>query len=92
MNNIYLLIIRLALYIHALRTAHEEGLAVAEEPQSICKLLDIDLEKLSEEDKVNLIDEICDSLNVLNLMRVQDLAGEKREDKLEDAKHQVIRK
>jgi hypothetical protein len=33
------------------------------EPQSICEWLDIDLNKLSSDDKITLISEIGDTLN-----------------------------
>lgn len=35
---------------------------MAEEPESVCEWLDIDLDKLSPEDKINLIGEIADEL------------------------------
>ena len=61
-----------------------------EEPQSVCEWLDIDLAKLTSDDKVNLIEEIFDTLPVQDLIRVRDLAEYKREEKLEDAKQQVL--
>jgi hypothetical protein len=55
-SNLYLLIIRIWLYIWALQTAQEKGIQMAEEPQSVCEWLDIDLAKLTSDDKVNLIE------------------------------------
>jgi DNA-binding protein H-NS len=63
---------------------------MAEEPQAVCEWLDIELDKLTSEDKLNLISGICNTLTVQDLMRVQDIAGVKRQEKLEDAKQQVI--
>jgi hypothetical protein len=51
-----------ALYIHKLLKAKDRGLLMAEEPKSVCECLDIELDKLSADDKVNLIGEICDEL------------------------------
>ena len=35
---------------------------MAEEPKSVCEWLDIELDKLSADDKINLIGEISDEL------------------------------
>jgi DNA-binding protein H-NS len=61
-----------------------------EEPKTICTLLDIDLGRLSGEDKINLISEVCDTLTVPELMAIRNIASEKRQEKLEDAKTAVI--
>jgi DNA-binding protein H-NS len=63
---------------------------MAEEPQSVCEWLDIDLNRLTPEDKINLIDEVCDELTAQQLRQVRELADQKRLEKLEDAKQQVI--
>src|SRR5687768_274197 len=60
------------------------------EAESICDWLDIDLAKLTSDDKVNLIKEIYDTLPVQDLIRVRNLAEYKREERLEDAKQQVL--
>ena len=63
---------------------------MAEEPESIVEWLDIDLERLTGEDKVNLIREICEVLNVEELRQVRSIADELSQGKLEDAKNMVI--
>jgi DNA-binding protein H-NS len=60
------------------------------EPQSVCEWLDIKLDKLSADDKMNLIGEVCDELTAQQLKQVREMADEKRLMKLEDAKQQVI--
>jgi DNA-binding protein H-NS len=70
---------------------HEEGdLIMAEEPQTICEWLDIDLDKLSADDKINLIGEISDELTAQQLIRVREMVNQKRLSKIEEAKSQVI--
>jgi DNA-binding protein H-NS len=64
---------------------------MAEKPKTICEWLDIELDNLSEEDKLNLIDEICDTLTIRHLICVQELAGIKRVKKFEGAKQQAIK-
>jgi hypothetical protein len=44
---------------------------MAEAPENVCELLDIDLDRLSGEDKVNLIREVCDVLTVEELRKVR---------------------
>ena len=63
---------------------------MAEEPQSICEWLDIDLDRLSGEDKIHLISEVCDTLTVPELMAIRNIVSEKRQEKLEDAKTALI--
>jgi len=89
MENIYLQIIQVWLYLREIQTTYAESAKMAT-AETICEWLGIDLGKLSEEDKLNLIDEVSDTLSVKSLIRMQELAGEKREEKLEDAKQQVI--
>jgi DNA-binding protein H-NS len=60
------------------------------EAASICDLLEIDLEKLSGDDKVNLIGEICDELTAQQLRTVREMADKKRLEKLDAAKAQII--
>jgi hypothetical protein len=47
---------------------------MAEEPQTICEWLDIDLGKLSDDDKITLIGEIGNTLSAQDLIRVRTLA------------------
>ncbi len=63
---------------------------MAEEPKTVCKLLDIDLDRLSGEDKINLVTELCDTLTVPELMAIRNIVSEKRQEKLEDAKTALI--
>jgi hypothetical protein len=53
-------------------------------------LLDIDLGRLSGEDKINLVTEVCDTLTVPELMTIRNIVGEKRQQKLEEAKTALI--
>ena len=73
-SNLYLLITRMWVYIWALQTAQAKGIQMAEEPQSVCEWLDIELEKLSSDDKITLIGEIGDTLSAQELIRVRTLA------------------
>jgi DNA-binding protein H-NS len=63
---------------------------MAEDPESICEWLDIELDKLSADDKRNLIGEICDTLTVPDLMVIRNIISEKWQEKLEDAKTALI--
>jgi DNA-binding protein H-NS len=63
---------------------------MAEEPKTICEWLDIDLDRLSGEEKINLISEVCDTLTVPELMAIRNIVSEKRQEKLEDAKTALI--
>src|SRR5687768_11793420 len=86
MENIYWQIIRLWLYLRVLLTEADKGVAMAEEPQSICEWLDIELNKLSIEDKINLIGEIADELTAQQLRQVREMINEKRLGKINEAK------
>ena len=59
---------------------------MAEEPQSMCEWLDIDLNKLSSDDKITLISEIGATLNAQELIRVRSLADTLRLEKMEEAR------
>jgi DNA-binding protein H-NS len=48
------------------------------------------IDKLSAEDKMNLIGEIADELTAQQLMQVREMVNEKRLSKIEEAKSQVI--
>jgi DNA-binding protein H-NS len=65
---------------------------MAEEPKTICEWLDIDLNKLSADDKINLIGEIGDTLNAQELIRVRTLADTLRLEKLEEARNALAAK
>jgi DNA-binding protein H-NS len=72
---------------------HEKGdLIMAEEPQTICEWLDIDLAKLNTDDKITLIKEIGDTLSAQDLIRVCTLADNLRLEKLEDARNALASK
>ena len=64
MENIYLQIIHLWLFIQVLITECEKDALMAEQYQSIIESLDIELDSLSAEDKINLISEIAEALTV----------------------------
>jgi DNA-binding protein H-NS len=89
MENIYVQILRLWLYIYELQSSSEKDTFVGE-PKSITEWLDIELDKLSVEDKISLIGEICDDLPAQQLRTVRELADQKRLEKLDEAKEQVI--
>ena len=63
---------------------------MAEEPKSVREWLDINLDTLTGEDKLNLISEIYEHLTAIQLRQMRDLADQKRIEKLEEAKQQVI--
>ena len=63
---------------------------MAEEPQTVCEWLDIELDKLSADDKMNLIGEIADELTAQQLLHVRELVNQKRLGKIEAAKAQVL--
>ena len=63
---------------------------MAEESKTVREWLDIDLDRLSAEDKINLISDVCDTLTVPDLMVIQNIVSEKRQEKLEDAKTTLI--
>jgi DNA-binding protein H-NS len=63
---------------------------MAEEPKSVCDGLDINLDTLTGEDKLNLIAEIYDHLTAIQLRQARDLAEQRRLEKLDEARAQVI--
>jgi DNA-binding protein H-NS len=63
---------------------------MAEESQTVAEWLDIKLEKLSPEDKINLIGELCDELTAQQLRHARELVDQKRLDKLDEARAQVM--
>lgn len=65
---------------------------MAEEPQTICEWLDIDLNKLSSDDKITLMGEIGTTLNAQELIRVRTLADNLRLEKLEEARNALASK
>jgi DNA-binding protein H-NS len=65
---------------------------MAEEPQTICEWLDIDLAKLNTDDKITLIKEIGDTLSAQDLIKVRTLADNLRLEKLEDARNALAAK
>jgi DNA-binding protein H-NS len=72
---------------------YEKGdLIMTEEPQTICEWLDIDLTRLSSDDKVTLIGEIGDTLSAQDLIRVRTLADNLRLEKLEGARNNLAAK
>lgn len=89
-SNLYLLIIRIWVYIWTLQTAQAKGIQMAEEPQSVCEWLDIELDKLSSDDKMNLIGEIADELTAQQLRSVREIINQKRLAKIDVAKEQVV--
>src|SRR5688500_7463558 len=92
MNILYLQIIQLLIYIHELLKTKEEGSIMAEEPQGMCEWLDIDLNKLSSDDKITLMGEIGATLNAQELIRVRTLADNLRLEKLEEARSALATK
>ena len=62
------------------------------EPQSICEWLEIDLTKLSSDDKITLISEIGATLNAQELIRVRSLADNLRLEKMEEARNALASK
>ena len=63
---------------------------MAEKSESFVEYFGIEIGTMSEEDKVNLIVELCDTLSAARLRQVRELAEQKRLEKLEDAKQLVI--
>ena len=60
--------------------------------ESMVAWLDINLESLSSDDKMRLIEEIYDTLTAQELMSMREIAEEKRKGKLDEAKQLVIEK
>ena len=52
--------------------------------------LDIKLDTLSSEERIRLIEEVFDTLDPLELLRVRDLAEKHRQTKIADAKAAVL--
>ena len=90
MENIYLQIIQLWLFIQALVTEREKDVLMTEQHQSDSKALDMELDSLSAEDKINLISVIADALTAQQLRVVREMVDQKRLEKLDEAKAQVI--
>ena len=63
---------------------------MAAEPESICEWLEIELDKLSDDDKLKLIGEICDDLTAQQLRLVRELAEQKRLEKRDAAIETVM--
>ena len=63
---------------------------MVEAKKSVCNWLNINLQTLTGEDKLNLIAEIFDHLTAIQLRQARDLAEKKRFEKLSEAKAQVI--
>jgi hypothetical protein len=63
---------------------------MAEEPKNVCEWLDIHLDTFTGEGKLNLIAEIYEYLTAIQLRQIRGLANQKRIEKLEEAKQQVI--
>ena len=63
---------------------------MADNNQSVSKLIGINLVNLTSADKHNLIGELLDTLTAQELRVIRDLANQKRTEKLETAKQQVI--
>jgi DNA-binding protein H-NS len=89
-DNIYFQIIRLWVYIYALSTGKTEDIFIAEEPLSVCEWLDIELSRLTPDDMIHLIGEICDELTAQQLRQARELVDRKRHDKLDEARAQVM--
>ena len=58
-----------------------------EEPENIY----IDLDRVSPEDKITFIGKIADELTAQELLQVRELVNQKRLDKIELAKAQIIK-
>ena len=63
---------------------------MAENSESFTAYFGIEVETMLDEDKIHLIGELCDTLSAARLRQVRDLAEQKRQAKLEDAKLLVI--
>jgi hypothetical protein len=89
-NNIYLQIIQVWLYLHEVLKTNQKGYGMAGKPQKVSELLDIDLAKLPNEesanDKVAEVMRIVDTLDYPELLRLRDLIGQEYTQKAEAAK------
>jgi DNA-binding protein H-NS len=88
MENIYLQIIQLWLFIQALMNEKEKQMA--QPPETMTERGGLNLEILDGDERVKLIDEICQELTVQQLKQVRELADQKRLEKIDEAKEQVI--
>jgi DNA-binding protein H-NS len=58
--------------------------------EKMTEWLDIKLDTLSSEERINLIKEICDTLTTQELLAIRDVAEQMRQRKLEDAKAALL--
>jgi DNA-binding protein H-NS len=58
--------------------------------EKITEWLDIHVDTLSSEERIRLIEEIFESLTAQELLTIRDLAEQKRQSKLEDAKAALL--
>jgi DNA-binding protein H-NS len=58
--------------------------------EKMTEWLDIKVDTLSSEERIRLIEEICDTLSAQELRRIRDLAEQKSLSKLEEAKTAVL--
>ena len=79
MENIYLHIIQIWFYIRELQTEYGKGTVMAEKP-----------DRNPPDDKITLIGEIADELTAQQLKQVRQMIEEKRREKIDEAKEQVI--
>jgi DNA-binding protein H-NS len=60
------------------------------EPQSVIEWLEIELDKLSADDKISLVMEIAETLEYPQILRIRNLLTDAYEEKAEKAKQAVI--
>jgi DNA-binding protein H-NS len=58
--------------------------------EKITEWLDIHVDTLSSEERIRLIEEVFESLTAQELLTIRDLAEQKRQSKLEDAKAALL--
>ena len=63
---------------------------MAEQTRNVRNSPEIELDNLSADDKINLIGKICDELTAQQLRVVREIVDQKRLEKVEEAKKQVI--
>ena len=90
MENIYLQIIQLWLYIQALVTEGEKDDFMTEQTRNIRNSPDTEPDNLSADGKINLISKVCDELTAQQLRVVREMVDQKRLEKIDEAKEQVI--
>jgi hypothetical protein len=78
-------VVRLALFV-----AGSELTMADRETSKMTEWLDIHLDTLSSEERIHLIEEICDSLTPRELLNVRDIAERKRHSKLEAARAALL--